>query len=296
MLLNQYFGQYLFNKGIINAEQLTKAIGYERSVRLKLGVLAINAGILNAAQVETIHELQKSKDKRFGELSVELGYLTLAQLEELLEVQKRRYMSLSQAIIDLGYLSLADLEQALNDYKRESNFSQEQWQALNTIDFEQAARAFLDFSAAGGTGEIYYDYVALLLRNMVRFLNEEPVLEKNAAIEKITVDNWLVGQDIVGEVELFTGLVMDDSAFLEVARRYSEEELPEIDELAIGSSAEFLNVVNGIFCVNASDQGVNLDLKPQTVEKRQTLSLHKGYRIPILLSWGKIELIIAERK
>lgn len=294
MLLNQYFGQYLLNKGILQAEQLSEALILERSVRVKLGVLAINTGLMNAAQVEAVHEMQKAKDKKFGELAIDMGYLTLVQLEELLEIQRNGQMSLSQAVVDLGFLDLASLEQALTNYKAESQLTSEQWQTLNEADYEQAAHLFLDFSAVGGIGEIYYDYTALFLRSIVRFLNDAPVLQANNGACDYQTPKWLVTQNIVGEVGLVTGIAMNDHTFLEIARRYSQEELTEIDELAECSVAEFLNVVNGIFCVNASDQGVNLDLQPQIVKKDCTIKLNKGYCIPVDLGFGRVELILAE--
>ncbi|QJW46122.1 hypothetical protein HA075_10010 [bacterium BFN5] len=294
MLLNQYFGQYLLNKGILQAEQLSEALILERSVRVKLGVLAINTGLMNAVQVEAVHEMQRAKDKKFGELAIDMGYLTLVQLEELLEIQRNRQMSLSQAIVDLGFLDLASLEQALTHYKRESQLSSEQWKTLNEADYEQAAHLFLDFSGVGGIGEIYYDYAALFLRSIVRFLNDTPILQPNNNTCDYQTPKWLVTQNIVGEVGLVTGIAMDDHTFLEMARRYSQEELTEIDELAECSVAEFLNVVNGIFCVNASDQGVNLDLQPQLVKKDCLIKLNKGCCIPVDLGFGRVELILAE--
>ncbi|MEG6586232.1 hypothetical protein [Dendrosporobacter sp. 1207_IL3150] len=294
MLLNQYFGQYLLNKQILSAKQLREAFAFENSAKLKLGVLAINAGLMNASQVEEVHELQKAKDKKFGELAIEAGYLSLAKLEELLEVQRSRQMSLSQAVVDLGFLDLAQLEKALADYKNESKFTNDQWQSLRTADFEQAAHLFLNFSKAGGIGEIYYDYVGLFLRNLNRFICNVPVLQSNIQLSEYNATKWLVTQNVVGEVNLFTGIALDDKVFLEIARRYSQEDLNEIDELAECSVAEFLNVVNGIFCVNASDQGVDLDLRPQCTTQCTSLALTKGYRIPIELDCGRLELILAE--
>ena len=54
-MYSQYFGNYLLNKGLISPEQLTDALEYQRSVRLKLGVIAVNAGYMTPSQVEEIH-------------------------------------------------------------------------------------------------------------------------------------------------------------------------------------------------------------------------------------------------
>jgi len=288
-MFNQHFGQYLLNEKKITSEQLVEVMEYERSARIKLGVLAINAGFMTALQVENVHHLQRIKDKRFGELAVEEGYLTYAQLEDLLENQHCRHLGLSQVIVDKGYLSLAELEEVLVKYKGDTQHTDEE---LDRMDFDEAARKLLDFSSDGAQGEVYQDYVALLQRNIIRFLDVAPLIGKNESVNVIT-SQWLIYQRIAGEINLFTGLAMDDAALLEIACKYSGEALTEIDELAKDSVAEFLNMVNGIFCVNASNQGMELDLQLQKVVNDQMPALEKGYRIPITLSFGKIDVIVA---
>jgi CheY-specific phosphatase CheX len=295
-MINQYFGQYLFNKGILTAEQLFDVLAHERLVRVKLGVLAINAEVMTANQVEEIHQLQRHKDKLFGELAIENGYLTHTQLEELLEGQRLRQLSLSQAIIDQGYLNLAQLEQALADYRQENHISNDQWQqSLNIVDYTQIVRLFLDLKAAGALEEVYYDYIGLLMRNIMRFLNEYPVVDESQPFDGV-VNNWLVSQYINGEISLFTGLAMDDATLLELARGYSGEHLNVLDELAKDSVTEFLNVVNGVFCVNASNQGADLDLEPQTIVQCSELTLENSYCIPVKLPFGTVNLILAAGK
>lgn len=294
-MFSQYFGQYLLNKQLLTAEQLTDAMALERLVRVKLGVLAINAGMMTAQQVEEVHELQRTKDKRFGELAIEKGYLTFSQLEDLLQIQGSRHLSLSQAIIDRGYMDLAQLEIVLERYKEESSLSSEQLQAIQTVNFDEASRAFLDFSAAGGMGEVYHDYVSLILRNIVRFLGDEPMLFPNVSlVEK--GDGWVFTQSITGEMDLFTGFIMNDAVLLAVARCYSQEDLTEVDELARDSVAEFLNLANGIFCINASDKGLNLNLEPQKLVRDGDFKQIKGYKVPIQMSAGKFDLIIGCKK
>ena len=181
-MFNQHFGQYLLNQKIITAAQLIEVMDYERSVRVKLGVLAINAGLMTGAQVETVHHLQRLKDKRFGELAVEQGYLTYPQLEDLLQNQHSRHLGLSQVIIDKEYLTLEQLEGILISYKAESQLSEEQLQAIGVMNLDQAGVAVLDFSAAGSQEKVYHDYIGLLQRNIVRFLDVDPVLGKNEPI------------------------------------------------------------------------------------------------------------------
>ena len=51
-MYSQYFGNYLLKKGTIKPGQLADALEYQRSVHLKLGVIAVNAGYMTPAQVQ----------------------------------------------------------------------------------------------------------------------------------------------------------------------------------------------------------------------------------------------------
>jgi len=290
-MLNQYFGQYLLNNGILKAEQLYDAINAEQSVRIKIGVLAINAGYMTAEQVEKVHALQYAKDRRFGEMALEQGYLTGAQLDELLTSQEQRSLTLSQVIIDKGYLTLEQLEKALESYRAEAQLSAEQFKALQSMDFDAAVRILADFSSSGTNADLFYDYAALLLRNIVRFLNEIPVPGLDSADGNLQCD-WLACQEIRGEVTLFTGLAMDDDVLLKIAQRYSGEKLDEIDELARDSVAEFLNVNNGIFCVNLSENGLEADMLPQETRKELPASIKKIAHMNIKTSLGQFTLLL----
>ena len=290
-MLNQHFGQYLLNKKLITTQQLIEVMDYERNVRVKLGVLAMDAGLMTSAQVESVHHMQRSQDKRFGELAVTQGYLTYGQLEDLLQNQHSRHLGLSQVIIDKEYLTLEQLEKVLKNYRENSQLSKIQSPVIDEMNFDQDRAGLLDFTAAGFQENVYHDYIGLIQRNIVRFLDADPVIGKNEPIGH-AVSKWLVQQRVTGEINLFIGLAMDDVTLLEIACRYSEEHLTEIDELTKDSVAEFLNMVNGIFCVNASNRGVELDLQLQEIVQNQIPTFEKGYRIPIALSFGTLDVIL----
>ncbi|HWR39725.1 MAG TPA: hypothetical protein VN611_09495 [Patescibacteria group bacterium] len=291
-MFSQYFGQYLLNKKILTPLQLEEVLRTEHSVRVKLGVLAINNGQMTAVQVEEIHEAQRCMDRKFGEIAIEKGYLTQSQLDQLLESQKRRQISLSQTIVDHGLLSLAQLENALANYKKDSQLTNEQLAALQSADIDSIIPIFADFSEYGPAASFHSAYLSLLVRNMVRLLNEEVVLSHKQPLPN-KIPHWLISQNIIGSGTLFTGLAMDNDVLLEIARRFSEEEIPQLDDFAQDSVAEFLNVNNGIFIVNMSDQGTELDLTPLTVQEGTTLTPKSGCCIPLTLSFGKVDLLLA---
>lgn len=287
-MFHQYFGRYLLNNELLSPEQLSDVLTLERSVRPKLGVLAIDAGLMTAAQVAQVHQLQHTMDKKFGEIAVERGCLTVGQLEELLATQQSKRLSLSQAIIDKGYLSLAQLESALDNYKKESNLTPSQLEALQKADFDGFVRAFLDFSAAGTKANILYNYVALMLRNIVRFVGEEPVIGSDDS----KVEGWMVSQEMNGTLNLFTSLILGEQPLLKMAQSYSGEPISEVNAFSQDCVAEFLNETNGIFTVNMSDNGLELDLQPQQIHTEKAILEKNVFHVPLRTVCGPIDLYI----
>lgn len=288
-MFSQFFGQYLLNKGLLTTAQLSECLALEQSVRVKLGVLAMNAGVLTADQVEEIHELQRSRDKRFGEIAIEKEYLTVEQLDELLGKQSSKQLSLSQAILDQGYLNLAELESAMASYNQENKLASDKDGAQ--VD-SAMLEGILQFAGAGEDKALFLNYTALFMRNMIRFLDEVPIAGAETVLGEVAPSDWVATQVISCKSDMITGLILKEDSLLEIARRYSQEPLSTVDELAQDSIAEFLNLVNGIFCVNASDQGVDLDLHfPSVIQGADTANV-KGYRIPLTLRFGIVDLMI----
>jgi len=284
---DQYFGQFLLNKELLNLEQLRDILNRERASRPHLGLLAIDASILNSSQVEQIHRLQQAFDKNFGEIAVDKGFLTLRQLEDLLVVQQGRRLNISQTIIDSGYLTLAELEAAWQEYKNTTSLKKGKTDALYG-NLCGIVRAVLDFSSAGSEGDILYEYIALFLRIIPRFLGEEPII----ALNHTRASGTLITQTMRGVVNISTGLVMNDDLLLKMARRYSGENLTRVDELALDSIAEFLNSTNGIFTVSMSEGGLELDLEPQCIQTAGVTPVEMAFRVPIETSCGIIDFYI----
>ncbi|HEY3426547.1 MAG TPA: chemotaxis protein CheX [Negativicutes bacterium] len=284
-MFNQYFGYYLLNKGIITSDQLFQALHYERSVKVKLGILAVDAGLMTAAQVEEVHNLQRAKDKKFGELALEQEYLTAAQVEQLLAIQGKGHLTLLQAITDKEYLSLTVIEKALADFREEYGIT------VNALispapDDDAGLRKLLDFSQAGDKAYLLYSYAGLTLRNIVRFLNDTPFILPPVATQDQT-NKWVASQQIIGDPALHVDLIMDEQTVLATATRFSGETLTVIDEMALDSIGEFLNVHNGVFCSILSS--VKVDLQPQTVLEQKRQPDASGYRIVIGTSLGQFD-------
>ncbi|QDR82598.1 hypothetical protein [Sporomusa termitida] len=287
-MFNQYFGHYLLNKGFLTPDQLFQSLQNERSARVRLGTLAVDAGLLTGKQAEELHDLQRAKDKKFGELALEQGYLTAAQVDRLLAAQGQGHLALVQAITDNGYLTLTAIEKALADFRQEYGITGDS--PLTADDAE--LNRLLDFSRAGDKAPLLYSYAGLTLRNIVRFLNDTPFLLPQTA-QASAAGCWVASQQLTGDPAVKIDLIMDEQTVLATAGRFSGETLTSVDELALDSIGEFLNVHNGVFGSLLSDKGFKVDLQPQTIQRQEPAPDGAGYRLAINTSLGRFDFIIA---
>jgi len=288
-MFSQYFGQYLLTEKYLTDEQLKIALEYQQSVRLKLGVLAINAGYMNSQQANQVHQMQSKIDKRFGELAVEAGYIKEDQIEELLSSQKFGHLLLAQALIDKNFMSLEKFERAIYEYKKKYNISESQFNLLQTDDVHEIINIYVNLDDEKYGVEIK-QYIALFMRNIIRFIDSAVYTKKIMKIEEFKT-KCVVSQRIKNSINFMTYINAEQDVFLKIASRYAEEELTIIDEMAKDSVGEFLNLNNGLYLVGMSNKGIELDMEPQSVCFEKKIGL--GYVLPIELPFGRMELIIS---
>ncbi|MGX6445292.1 hypothetical protein ACWM35_18925 [Neobacillus sp. K501] len=292
-MFSQYFGHYLLNRELITREQLADVLAFQQSVHVRFGVLAIDEGLLTPQQVEEVHEKQKQVDKRFGEIAVELGYLTEEQVDSLVSTQKQAHLYLAQALVDRGYMTIEQFGTALNDYKKENSLSDEQFDAIKNGSMESFVESILN----GRDSEektVYGNYLSLFVKNMIRFIDGQVYLEVAGQGGNQQEKKWLVQQEITGESPLFTAIAADEEVFLHIASKFAEEELTEVNELAKAAVSEFLNLQNGIYLVNMSNLGIELNMKPQKVMDNATIS-GESLLVIVNTTKGAFQLILSDQ-
>jgi hypothetical protein len=289
-MFSQYFGHYLLNHELITREQLADVLEYQKSVHVKFGVIAVDEGFMTASQVEEVHEKQKQVDKRFGEIAIELGYLSDDQVEALISKQKQQHLFLAQALVDRGYMTIEQFSQALNQYKKETSLSDDQFEELKSGSID----ALVENILTEDQRSIYGKYVTLFAKNVIRFIDNQVHLEVSDAKEVGQQDKWLIHQEILGESPLFTAMTANEEVFLQIASKHAEEELTEVDELAKASVSEFLNLTNGIYLVNMSNWGVELNMKPQAINENAKVSGELTH-INVHTSFGSFQLLLSNQ-
>lgn len=291
-MYTQFFGNYLLNQKLVTPAQLAEAIEIKSATRLKLGVLAINAGYMTASQVDEVHKAQQKIDKRFGDIAVDLGYLNADQVNELLASQKTGYLLLGQALVDKGYLSNADFENAINEYKNKYKLSDNDKFNDANESISPIVSEFYHFGNLSNAKTLTR-YVTLLLKNLIRFIGDD-----FTPLEATVINNFkcevITSQSIVGSFSAYTAIEAREDIFAKFASRYAQEEITTADDYASAVVGEFLNLNNGLFTVNMSNENnIELELEPQNTEKNKVLTfLSSAFRIPIVFPFGTVNFII----
>jgi len=262
----QYFGQFLLNRKIVSAFELKQAMSAQKETRVRLGVLAINHGYLTAEQVETIHQAQTRMDKRFGEMAIDLGLLTNEQLTSMLSMQQPAHLVLGQVLIDQGIMNYERFEQALQQYKVENSLSSEQFESIISGNIDGLVEMILAKGGLSGNIEVI-KYITLFAKNMIRFIDNQTVLELTTA--KADGYDWVIQQDLMDGHghSCLTAIGGTEASVLKLASIYAHEAIDEPGEMMEASIGEFLNLHNGIYLVNASNNGTELQMAPQSVVK-----------------------------
>lgn len=291
----QFFGGYLLNKGLVNSDDLTTAIEDKKNTRMRLGVLAINAGLMTAQQVEHVNITQQSVDKRFGDLAVELGYVTNDDIERLLSQQPTDYLLLGQTLVNNGVLTNSQFESAINAYKAETQFSDEDMNDNQNEVLSRVINDFYHFDSAENA-RIYTDYVTLLFKNVIRFIGDDFTPLKSRMVREYQAKNF-VKQEFSGSYSSIACISADNDAYKGLAERFSKESFTEIDDFVDATIGEFLNVVDGLFAVNESNEyGVELTMNPQEIIKDTKVELSKsGFCIPVQFPFGTVDFIICNQ-
>ena len=181
----QFIGEYLVDNNYLTKDQLHEIVEVQKSSRVKLGLIAVSEKMLTAAQADRINMLQSTMDKRYGDIAVEQGFLTDEQVSTLLSLQGNSYLKFIQTVVDKEYLTLDEIENIISEYKTANGFSFEDLEALKSGDIDRIIKVFVKTD-----NDYYNEYIALMIRNIVRFIDtnisfKAPIATKEFAIDSI---------------------------------------------------------------------------------------------------------------
>ena len=287
----QFFGNYLLSQGIVTKEQLIHAMQQKSSARIKIGTLAMHAGYMTASEVNRIIILQTHHDKHFGELAVSEGYLTEEQVADLLRAQSPDFLLLAQSLVDNGVISVEQLQNIMIDYQSENELEDFNYSVETQDTIEHLLENFFVL-AERSLSEREIKFIQLLMYNLIRFIGDDYTLVSPSLCKEYPT-NYCVSQKINGLFSMKTYIDMPEDVAIQFASRYVQDTFTEFDDYVRSSLEDFLNLHNGIFCVNMSnDESTELTLEPPMNEKKELLTFEQEtYLLPIVYPFGTIHFI-----
>lgn len=291
-MFTQFFGNYLLNKGLVSHENLSAALEKQKNTRLKLGVLAINAGLMTADQVDAVHARQQQVDKRIGDLMVEMGYITREQVEDLFKTQPSGHLLLGQALVDANAMTNAQFESALKNYKEENGISDADFNISNDEQIIKVLSGVYNIEE-NDSGKYISGYLSLLFKNIIRFIGDD-FTPLSSEIISDNPDASCICQKLEGNPQMISFIQSDNNASIGFAARFSGEEITENDDYTFACVSEFLNLHNGLFAVNLSNEmGNELTLQPQETNVKIDCREYKTVlAVPVYFPFGTVKFII----
>lgn len=292
-MYTQFFGNYLLEKGILTTSQLTDALTEQSKVHIKLGTLAIHAGYMTAGEVDSVVVLQTHQDKKFGELAIEEGYLTEEQVQSLLDAQTPDYLLLGQVLIEQGILTNTQFENLLIEYQSENEIYDLDLSNFQKKKFDEMVSQICEFSDSVQE-ERLVEYLQLFVNNLIRFIgNDFTLLNPIPCNEYPSV--YGVAQTVYGSFELQSLLDTNETTAIEFASRYANESFSDFDEYVKAALEDFLNLHNGLFNVNMSNEySMELMLTPPEAHVNEVLSYDAPHFIlPIIYPFGTLNFVFA---
>ena len=290
-MLSQFFGNYLLNEKLVTPQQLVDGIQEVQKIHKKIGELAIRYGYLTKEQVEKIHIMQTEKDMRFGELAVVSGFMSQEELDKLLSLQHNDYELLCKILIDDNAITKEDCYHALQSFLEKHKLGDlDNLSLLQTTKINILINDFYDLTNLDDA-PIFMKYLTLLFNNITRFIGTDFTPQQEFLMTE-PASEPLFYQKIVGEFSAYSAVYATKETLIAMASRYAEEEFTEYDEYVEASICDFLNLHNGVFTVNMSNEmQMELMLDPPTEGK---LDYSKTvYCIPVSFPFGTLNFIIA---
>lgn len=287
-MFGHFFGDYLVKNNLITKSQFDLINEYQKSLRVKLGTIAISEKLLTEKQADEINNLQIKMDKRFGDIAVDHGYLTEEQVELLLNLQGSPYHQFIQALIDKTDMTQSEIEKYIQDYQEMNYFTHENLEAIKSGDIDRIAPIFTTTD-----NPLCSDHIGLALRNIIRFIDNQIVIKKYYSVTEYSFDN-LASQFLKGEHNILFGFAGKDDSLLSIANPFAKEEFTEVDEDAFDSICEFINCINGLFASKLSDEDIDIDLLPPISYTGQKLISNGNiYVVPVIINDNELDLLLS---
>ena len=275
-----YFAQYLVNAGVIEPQEAKEILRQAEKTELGLAVVALAEGVVSASRLAELAPFEKDA---FPKLAIAEGVLFASQIEKLQELQSTDGLRLAQALLDTEKMDFVELGKQLAACDaNEGSPIKDAVRRLASENDELQAEI-----------ESYAEFSELFMRSFMRFMDTTAIINFCEPEYEGMFASHIVSQRLSGSISFVSGIYANDKVFVEMAKRYSHEELDDADEMAEDSISEFLNVVNGLFVVDLGKRDLDLDLEaPRIGVNKHPMGSHQ-LQLCIDTGFGPFSLVMA---
>uniref|UniRef100_UPI004056126B chemotaxis protein CheX n=1 Tax=Agathobacter sp. TaxID=2021311 RepID=UPI004056126B len=291
-MYTQFFGNYLISKELITHEQLISALSRQNHEVVHLSTLALYSGCMLPSEIEEITKLQLVEGRKFSELSIEKGYLTKEQVLELLRTDSPNFLVIGQILLRDGIFTYESLNDIFIDYRSSSEFFELEMDDEGNDFINTLIDNFLILSESA-INTFGKTYLTLLFNNFIQTIGDDFTALPPTQVQEFSCHNC-IKQSVMGNYNLTSYICMGNETALAFAERYAREPFNEVNEYVQACLEDFLNVHNGVFIVNASNNNANeLTLGiPQVPEDIVMTFDNPTYYFPVMYPFGTVHFLI----
>ncbi len=275
-----YFAQYLINEDVLDPQEAKDILKAAEETVPGLAVVALAEGAVPASRLAELAPFEK---EAFPKLAMAEGVLFASQLEKLQAVHASDALRLAQALLDSEKMDFVELGKHMAACgAKEGSPIKEAVRRLASDNEELAAEL-----------ESYAEFTELFMRSFVRFMDTPAIINYCEPDYEGMFASHIVSQRLSGQISFVSGIYASDKIFVEIAKRYSREEIDDADEMAEDSISEFLNVVNGLFVVDLGKRDLDLDLEAPRIGQNKHPQGSKQLQLCIDTGFGSFTLVMA---
>jgi hypothetical protein len=273
----KFFGQFLIERGEVDAGHVREALDLLGRTNLSIGEIAVAEGMLDEAGCDRVNQAQRAVDKPFGDLAVDLELLTSQQLVTCLGRQRDSRMMIGEALIQLGHLAEDRLGVMLDEFK------------LDQAPYQVAVTHQLPDPLANNRIAPYV--LDLLPKFAMRIAQIGVKVGSPQVLGESPAFGFRVSIPVHGHRGLEITLVGDDSFCRRIAAATSDMAEGVLDdELVADGVGEFLNVLCGNAMSALERDGVATELGHPDYDAE----LSDGWIFDLATSRGRAALVLTQ--
>ncbi len=273
-----YFAQYLLNEGKVSVDELRELIPKSVDAEVSEKLIALWQGKVTA---EDIASVGNGNDSEFSRVAVDKELMTAEEAFALKKTVPDESERFAQVLIDSGKMDILGLAPLIEKYH-----------SLEESPVKTVVQKLADDSI-GFELPSYIDFVEIFLRSFMRFMETPAAVSCEKPIFGDVSGTHVVTQKLTGDISMVTGLFVSEELFIEMAKHYSHEDITEMDELAVDSLQEFMNVINGLFAVDMAKQQRDIDLETPRIVSNTLPAGNNTLSLEIISGLGSFVLMTA---